>query len=68
MRNDGTPNDMNFLGIKNKGYNLSEQTWYEKYCFQRKMVRYIRREPNYNNDYLLQHIYLLINYYISKAI
>ncbi len=37
-------------------------------AFQRKIVGYIRREPNYNNDYLLQHTYLLRNYYISKAI
>ena len=37
-------------------------------AFQRKIVEYMRKESNYDNDYLLQHTYFLRNYYISKAI
>ena len=36
MRNDGIPNDIKFLDIKNEGYNPSGQIWYEKYCFSAK--------------------------------
>jgi len=36
VRNDGTPDDMKFLGIKNEGYNPSGQIWYEEYCFSMK--------------------------------
>ncbi len=36
VRNDDTPDDMKFLGIKNEGYYPSGQIWYEEYCFSTK--------------------------------
>jgi len=36
VRNDGIPNDIKFLDIKNEGYNPSGQIWYKEYCFSVK--------------------------------
>ncbi len=36
VRNNGTPDDMKFLDIKNEGYNPSGQIWYKEYCFSVK--------------------------------
>jgi len=47
VRNDDTPDDMKFLGIKNEGYIESGQIWYED---QRKLIGYLRRESNYGDD------------------
>ena len=36
MRNDGTPDDMKFLDMKNEKYYLLGQIWYKEYCFSVK--------------------------------
>ncbi|GBC43415.2 hypothetical protein GLOIN_2v1510726 [Rhizophagus irregularis DAOM 181602=DAOM 197198] len=37
VRNDATPNDKKFLGMKNEwGYHPSGQIWYDDYCFSVK--------------------------------
>jgi hypothetical protein len=36
IRNDGTPNNMKFLGMKNERYHCSGEICYKEHCFSAK--------------------------------